>query len=116
MYERADSVKIVISTFNLDVELDDANNTDRAIGLWLKPQPSKQKEAVYFQSALSTAAGAATASGLVECRLDVHMGDTFDAMSEAFDLNASESRLTLILRRRTPSLPLGVQLKRVGGD
>jgi hypothetical protein len=107
VYERPDGVKLVISTFNLTCELEEAGG---GFSLHLAPNQTKQAKASVFRSMFGETMGGATTPGVCT-RIDVSLGHLFN--SQAIEVHETKTRIKVQLPRQVTSK---VSINRVRGD
>lgn len=112
-------LEIVISTYNLTVEVDELAVRADAFGLWLRTDADAAGRALVAYSALTPPSAMASAKGSTpppsECRLDVTVGPRHDLSSVEFIQSAC--RLRIVLPKKSQVIkPLRLQVQRISGD
>ena len=124
VYESVEQLEVQISTFNLDVQVDEVTSiTGMEFGLWLRPTASpsalsSSAEVHVLHTSLSTPAAICCGqldTEASESRIDISLGANFDlTRMEFFE---TKTRLRIIMpKKAVHPKSLRLQVQKVAGD
>ena len=109
VYEREDSVKLVVSLFNLTIEIEE---TGKGFMMHLTPDHQKQAKASLFRSTFGESRNGDIVPGQT-AKLEVVLGSAF--AQQKIEVIETKTRLKVILPKLTAP-KIGMTMHRVRGD